>query len=182
MKKDSLKPVLLFLIVALPCLAANCEDNKPEHKPGHYIDKQKKFEITFPQKWTIKKDKFDIDVIAFSPVTGPNDGFRDYIQVYSKKVPEGKNADEVLDANISSMINAITDFQPGKRDHYKIGEREAASLEYKFRQGRFKLSGKAYALTTKGRAYLIYTVAERKSRPLYEKSFAKTVDSFRVIK
>jgi len=175
--KKSLIVALLLWVLTLGSTGSGCE----EKDPGHYINKEKKFEITFPEKWKIEEDKFNIDVIGLSPPTGTNDGFRENVYVYAKEIPEGKTADEVLDANISSMINAITDFEPGKRDHYKIGEQEAARLEYKYRQGRFKLSGTVYAVSANGRAYLIYTAAERKSAPLFEKAFTKTVDSFRVL-
>ncbi|MFO8056941.1 MAG: hypothetical protein R6V10_06580 [bacterium] len=178
MEKKPVTLVVLFSALLLVCLGTKCR----EKKPGHYVNKDKGFEISFPEKWEIREKRLDIDVIGFSPPTGPDDGFRDNVYVYSKKVPENKSADEVLDANISSMINTLTDFQPGDRGHTEIGAKKAARLEYRFRQGRFKLAGTLYVLTEGDRAYFIYTVAEQKSESAFEKAFTKTVKSFRILK
>lgn len=74
---------------AAPADAAKpAEETKPAEeqaaKPGEFHDRLKKFSVQFPEKWELRKGMAGMDVVGISPLEGPEDRFRENVNIASQ--------------------------------------------------------------------------------------------------
>ena len=169
-----LAPAFALLIVLAACGPA------VRGPAGEYRNPAKGFALVFPAGWEVKEGELGLDVIGLSPNEGPSDHFRDNVTVASADMPAPVESDAILDGNIPSMMNVITDFKPGGRGRMKMGARDAAWLDYTQRQGIFRLTVKLFALPGKKHAYLIYCTSETAAWDRFQPKCEQVVNSFRI--
>ncbi len=146
--------------------------------PGEYRNREKSFSVVFPPAWELGEDQFGLDVAALSPLEGPGDKYRDNVSIASSVMPTPLDADAILDHNLPSMMNVITDFKVLDRGQRTINGIDACWVDYKQTQGIFKLKVRLYALPGAGHAYLIYCIAEADAAERFEQQFQEIVGSF----
>ncbi len=164
---------LAVAVVALMALPA-CDAGAP----GEYRNREKAFSVVFPETWELGEDQFGLDVVALSPLGDLADKFRDNVSIASSVMPTPLDSDAILDHNLPSMMNVITDFKVLDRGQQTIKGVDASWLTYTQTQGIFKLKVKLYALPGSERAYLIYCTAEATAFEQFEAPFQKIVGSF----
>jgi len=177
-RSSLLFPICLF---AASFLVASSLSSCQPREPGKYVNRKNEFAITFPKNWEIKEEELGLSVIALSPLEFSGDDFRENVSVAASEMTRPLTADDVLDANIPSMINMVTEFKPDTRGHQKIGDKDAAWLTYSQRQGRKTLATTLYAVPGRTHAYLIYCTAETEAAPRFKDAFEKTIASFKVL-
>ena len=169
----------LSLSIALLFVLSSCGPSA-RVPADDYQNAAKGFAIVFPAGWEVKEGELGLDVIGLSPSEGPSDQFRGNVAVASADMPAPVAADAILDGNIPSMINVITDFKPDGRGRAKLGAADAAWLHYSQRQGIFRLAVTLYALPGKKHAYLIYCTSEASGWDRFRPKCEQTVNSFRI--
>lgn len=165
--------VLLAIFIAFSCHGK---------KSNRYVNREQGFAITFPEGWEVKENELGLAVIGFSPLTAANDDFRENVSVAASRMPKPLDADGILDANLPSMMQMITDFKPDQRGYLELPAGKAAFLRYTHRQGRYHLTSTIFALPGKRYAYLIYCTGETDAVDQFKDSFTQIVTSFEVKK
>ncbi len=173
-KPKALTALITFLILCAPACT--------EREPGFYERADKGFSIKFPPEWGVKEDAYGLDVVGLSPLRSAEDKFRENVSVASAKMEKPLDAQGVLEANLPSMLEMITDFKIIERGEAELGGKEAAWIEYTQRQGRRRLLVRLYAVPGKETAYLIYCTAERDTMKFFEPEFRKIAESFKAKK
>jgi len=153
-----------------------------QEEPGRYSRPEKGFSVTFPRGWEIKEDVYGLDVIALSPLSGPQDGFRENVSVSSSRMEKPLEPDQILEANLPSMTNLITDFKITDRGSQAFEGLQTTWIRYNQRQGKFRLAVRLWAVAGRSRAYLVHCTAERGQIELFEDQCLRIMQTLEVEK
>lgn len=157
--------------------AAGCTDKAQE--PGRYHNENEGFSLTVPQDWDVQENVSGAAAIVWSPMTGPDDHYRESVNVAVKQLPEGMNL-EAYDKKCRSILGTIaTDLNIEKAITAEVGDTPARMFVYTHRTGQVNLKTLQYIMIKDGKGFVITCTAAPETYAEYKERFQETAQSFR---
>ena len=122
---------ILFLSVLVLGLTAAptsvlAQDDFTEHAYGDV------FRLSVPGDWDVRQDVKSVRLIALAPLDGPDDPFRENLNVTIQDVPEATSLEAYYDDVFAEIATSIPSFQEVETRNTRIGGVPAKRLVYEY--------------------------------------------------
>ena len=165
----------LLVVFALSWIAvpAAAQDSLAEHS---YKDA---FRLAAPEDWEARQDVGPIPLMLAAPQEGPEDPFRENVNVTSETVGEELSLDAYFDRSYAEAAGTIQGFTEVETSNVRIGEVPAKRLVYEYAYRGHPVRVLAYVLIADGQGYFISGTALAEEYDAYADDFEQIAESFR---
>ena len=137
------------------------------------------FRLSTPADWDVRRDvKESVRLIALAPLDGPDDPFRENLNVTIQDVPEATSLEAYYDDVFAEIATSIPSFQEVETRNTRIGGVPAKRLvyEYTFNGRPFRVI--TYVLLGGDRGYFLTGTALASTFDAYAETFEQIAGSF----
>lgn len=149
--------------------------------PGLFHDRLKKFTIQFPEKWEMRKGMAGMDVVGISPLDGPNDKFRENVNIASQFVDQPIDLKAFFDEGQKALSEQLPGFKLIGVGDLTVQGLPVKWIEFTQKSGNLEANVKQFYIIADGgkRAYIITGAAPPDSFDNFKPVMQKIVESFR---
>ncbi|MGI9175661.1 MAG: DcrB-related protein [Rhodothermales bacterium] len=165
--------VLALILMAVPT-SASAQEGFTEHA---YRDD---FRLAAPSDWTVREDVRSVHLIALSPQDGPDDPFRENLNVTTQDVPEGATLDAFYDDAFAEIAKSTIGFSEIETRNVRIGGVPAKRLVYEYPFGQRAFRVLTYVLLDGDQGYFLTGTALAEQYDHYAATFEQIAESFRL--
>jgi len=151
----------------------------PERE-GPYVDREKKFSITFPKDWDVKENYMGRAVAGISLLEGPDDDFLETVNIGIEDIAKDMTLDQYWDAALATMRRLMTGFVEGEKGGKTINGQGFKWMVYSFRTGQMKRTNLIYVTVKDGRAYVVTGTTIEGGLDKWRKTFEEIAATFKV--
>ena len=163
--------VLVLGLTAAPT-SVLAQDDFTEHAYGDV------FRLSVPGDWDVRQDVKSVRLIALAPLDGPDDPFRENLNVTIQDVPEATSLEAYYDDVFAEIATSIPSFQEVETRNTRIGGVPAKRLvyEYTFNGRPFRVI--TYVLLGGDRGYFLTGTALASTFDAYAETFEQIAETF----
>ena len=170
--------ILSLVVLALGLMAAPtstwAQDGFTEHA---YRDA---FRLSTPADWEVRRDVRAVHLIALSPQDGPDDPFRENVNVTAQSVPGGATLDAFYDEAFAEIAKNTIGFSEIETRNVRIGGVAAKRLVYEYPFGQRAFRVLTYVLLEGDQGYFLTGTALAEQYDDYAATFEQIAESFQI--
>lgn len=170
--------LLLSFIAAVLFYVAGCSA-PPEEDGKRYSSSNGKFSMTFPFTWETKLDFMGTAIASVSPSEGPNDNFKENVNVAVKLLPGQTSLEGKYQEALMGLSRGIEDFMELENGTTHLGGVEAKWIICSFPAGNMHFQILMYLFIKNNESFLITCSAAQEKFPQYRDTFFKIANSFK---
>ena len=164
--------VLALVLMAAPT-SASAQDGFTEQA---YRDA---FRLSAPADWEVRRDVRAVQLIALSPQDGPDDPFRENVNVTTQDAPEGATLDAFYDEAFAEIAKNTIGFSEIETRNVRLGGVPAKRLVYEYPFGERAFRVLTYVLLDGDHGYFLTGTALVEQYDDYAGTFEQIAESFR---
>ncbi len=143
-------------------------------------DREKGFSIEFPRTWTLQENLKETTLIAFSPLEGPGDPFRENVNLLVEELQEATTLEEYLTANLKGLSDVIEGTVGVSAEDVRLGNTPAKRIRYRKTLESRSLESLAYLAVEGRRGYVVTAAGAAEEFARHEPEFLAICGSFRI--
>ena len=171
--KMMFRVIFFMLVVCLNLSAEETAESMVEYRSlqGYIIEA--------PESWKAEEGTFGTDVIFFAPADGPDDTFRENMNVMVVPLEVPVTREEFYGSSLRGLSHALTDFSLQKGQGTEVGGIPAYQIVYTHRIGDTKAVVEQYLVMSGNRAFIFTFTAAPDSYEKYLPVFNRIIESVR---
>ena len=169
--RSLLLATLALILLAAPTLAF-AQDGFTEHA---YRDA---FRLSAPEGWEVRQDVRTVLLIALASQDGPDDPFRENVNVTTQNVPEGATLDAFYDDAFAEIAQSTIGFSEIETRNVRLGGVPAKRLVYEYPFGARAFRVLTYVLLDGDQGYFLTGTALAEQYDDYAPLFEQIAESF----
>ncbi len=140
------------------------------------------YSIQYPDDWTLKQTNvMGAKFILFSQLSGPDDKFRDNINLIVQNLPDSRiTLDKLVEISIQQIKELITDAKIIESKRIQGKTSDYHKIIYTGKHGVFFLKYMQYVWVIDNKAYILTFTAEEKSFDKFFETAKRIMDSFKI--
>ncbi|MFA6915956.1 MAG: hypothetical protein WC222_06130 [Parachlamydiales bacterium] len=156
--------------------------SKEPGQAGLYMDRLKKFTVQFPETWEVKPGMAGMDVVGISPLEGPNDTFRENVNVASQILQAPIKMEDFYTQGKKALSEQLPAFKELGVGDSNVNGLQVHWIEFSQASNNVQANIKQYYILSKdgSRAYIITGAAPPEKFDSFKATMDKIVQSFKV--
>lgn len=143
-------------------------------------DRAKGFSIEFPGDWEVRENLKGTTLIAFSPVDGEKDAFRENVNVLVEALEAPVGIDAYAKAQVEELARTVEGFAEPTVEEIRVGDIAARRLRYTQKLAERELTAMAYLLVKDRRGYIVTAAGDAPAFATHEPAFKRICESLRL--
>ncbi len=137
--------------------AAPDDANAVQEQAGVFKDRLKKFDVKFPEKWELRKGMAGMYVVGISPLDGPNDKFRENVNIASQILDQPIELKAFFDEGQKALSEQLPGFKLIGVGDMTVGGLPVKWIEFSQSSGNIDANVKQFYIIAEGgkRAFII---------------------------
>lgn len=169
-----------FAILAMAVLlATGAGISCTKKSSNNFVSPENGFSINLPKDWEVKKGFMGTVVATMSPQMGPEDSFRENINIIVTDAEGAADLKAYADATFESSKSLLTDYQLFERGNTHHGDSHSEWAIFSHRQGDSTLKTMTHLLVNKGKTVIITSSGTPESFDAYRPQFEEIVKTFK---
>lgn len=155
--------------------------SKEPGQAGLYMDRLKKFTVQFPETWEVKPGMAGMDVVGISPLEGPNDTFRENVNVASQVLQTPIKMEDFYTQGKKALSEQLPAFKELAVGDTNVNGLNVHWIEFSQASNNIQANIKQYYILSKdgSRAYIITGAAPPEKFDGFKATMEKIVQSFK---
>ena len=174
-RKKAFTPIALIFLAAY---LAGCSV-PPADEGKRFISSDGKFSMTLPFTWETKLDFMGTAIASLSPSEGPNDNFKENVNVAVKLLPGRVSLEQKYQDALMGLSRGVEDFMELENGTTRLSGVEARWLIYSFPVENLHFQVLMYLFVKGNESFVITSTAIQEKFPQYRDTFFKIANSFR---
>lgn len=156
--------------------------SKEPGQAGLYMDRLKKFTVQFPENWEVRPGMAGMDVVGISPLEGPNDTFRENVNVASQVLQSPIKMEEFYAQGKKALSEQLPNFKEIGVGDITVNGLPVHWIEFSQTSNNLQANIKQFYILSKdgNRAFIITGASAPEKFDTFKTSMDKIVQSFKV--
>ena len=170
--------LILTFLLSIAVYFTGCS-TPPAEEGKRYTSSDGKFSMTFPFTWETKLDFMGTAIASLSPSEGPNDNFKENVNVAVKLLPGRVSLEQKYQEALMVLSRGVEGFMELEDGVTRLGGVEARWLIYSFPAENMHFQILMYLFVKDNESFVITCSATQEKFPQYRDTFFKIANSFR---